>query len=123
MIDAIVAWAAHFDGALAGFLLVALGALAVLLRFHADPARQNFDLSDLWMENGRVSKISVFIVGAFLVTSWVIVHLTFADKMTEGYFTIYVGAWIAPIITRIIKGASPTEKETGKETQTNPEPS
>lgn len=96
---------------LAGLLVIGLLILLVLFRWHADASRKNFDLSDLWMENGRVSKLALMLLGSFVVTSWIMVHLTLTAKMTEGYLTTYGAIWIAPMLARILKGTPPTTKE------------
>jgi hypothetical protein len=62
----------------------------------------DFNLFDLLMENGRVSKIAVAFMLVLGVSTWVIVHLTINGKLTEGYFTIYTGAWIAPLVAKVV---------------------
>lgn len=71
-----------------------------LYRLHRDPA-VNFNLIDLIMENGRVSKVSCLVMGAFTVHTWIMVSLT-PDKMSEMYLTIYGATWVAPLLTRMI---------------------
>jgi hypothetical protein len=92
-------------------LLLAILVAISLWRFHRDPTRTNFDLTDLLIENGRLSKIAVAFLTTLMVTTWMMIYMTMNKTMTEGYFTLYAGAWIAPIVARILKGAPPTEKE------------
>lgn len=61
-----------------------------------------FDILDLLMENGRISKAAVVMMGSFALTTWIMISLTSTDKLTEGYLGIYVGAWIAPVVVRLI---------------------
>jgi hypothetical protein len=89
-------------------MILTLVLFIILLSFwraHRDP-NINFNFYDFILENGRPSKLSFVLMGAFLVTTWIVFHLTLSGKITEGYFTIYGGLWIAPILTRIMKGDS-----------------
>lgn len=63
-----------------------------------------FEILDLLMENGRISKAAVVMIGAFILTTWMMVTLTLKDKLTEGYLGIYVAAWITPVVVRLITG-------------------
>lgn len=83
-------------------LLALLAILISLRKMHNDPT-STFDLRDLLMENGRVSKAAAVMMGSFVVTTWIIVYLTLSGKLTEGFLVIYVGAWITPVVTRLIK--------------------
>lgn len=90
----------------AAFSLVAV-LLALLiwrsLRKMHDAPDVTFDLRDLIMENGRVSKAACVMMGAFASTTWFFIYYTLAGKMTEGYFALYGGFWITPVVARIIK--------------------
>ena len=86
--------------ALAAFVLLLL-IWRSLAKMHADES-VNFDLRDLLMENGRVSKAACVMMGAFAVTTWQFVYYTLNGKLTEGYLGIYVAAWIAPVVARLI---------------------
>jgi len=35
------------------------------------------------------------------------VYLTINEKLSEGYFTAYIAAWVAPAVVKLIKGPSP----------------
>lgn len=61
------------------------------------------NLEDLLIgDDGKMSKAAAVMLGAFAMTTWLMVYLTLNAKMTEGYLAIYVGAWIAPTVTRLI---------------------
>ena len=62
----------------------------------------DFDLRDLLMENGKVSKIACTFMAAFALTSWVILKLTLDGKMTEGYLTSYGLMWVAPLVSKVV---------------------
>lgn len=69
------------------------------------------NLEDLLMgDDGKLSKAASVMMGAFAMTTWLMVYLALNNKMTEGYLAIYVGAWIAPTVTRLII-AKPVEAQ------------
>lgn len=61
-----------------------------------------FNLLDLLMENGRVSKIAVAFMLVLGVTTWVTIHLTLSGRLTEGYLGLYLGAWVVPLIAKVV---------------------
>ncbi len=103
-------------------VIFALGALAAagfiwrsLRRMH-DATDINFNLRDLLMENDRVSKAACVMMGAFAATTWQFIYYTLNGKLTEGYLGIYVAAWIAPVVARLI--AKPESGATQVTTET-----
>lgn len=91
------------------------------LRTLHSAADVNFDLRDLLMENGRVSKAACVMMGAFAATTWHFIYYSLNGKMTEGYAVIYVGAWITPVVARLItrgEGGAPTTVTATTETTT-----
>ena len=72
----------------------------------------DFDLFDLIMENGRVSKVAVAFMVTLAVTSWILLRLTLDGKLTEAYFGAYGAFWIAPIIARLFSAQSTTSIST-----------
>lgn len=82
-------------------LLVALIIMISLRRMHNDAS--TFDLRDLLVENGRVSKAAAVMMGSFAATTWAFIYLTLAGKLTEGIFGLYAATWIAPVVSRLIK--------------------
>ena len=86
-----------------------IGVLAILwsvYRLHKSPD-VDFNLLDLLMENGRVSKVSCEMMWSFALHSWVMIDLEVHGKMTEGYLTIYGATWVAPLIARIFTAPKP----------------
>lgn len=97
-------------------LMMAVLAVGIsLFHFHRSGRWQQFCLLDLLMENGRISKFSCILMGAFLMTTWVIVYLAAAGKLTEGYFGLYIGAWITPSVAKLLKGTTPPAAELDQE--------
>ena len=92
------------DGAL---LIVALSIAWSFYRAHRsnDDAFKHFNLLDLLMENGRVSRLASVFLGSFLVSSWIMVRMTIDGKMTELIFAAYGAMWVAPIIAKLFSPA------------------
>lgn len=67
----------------------------------------SFNVFDLIMENGRLSRLACVFMGSFGVSSWIMMRLTIDGKMTEGLFMAYGGVWVAPIIAKLFSNASP----------------
>lgn len=91
-------------------LLVALAVMVSLRRMHNDPS-STFDLRDLLMENGRVSKAAAVMMGSFAATTWFFVYYAITGRMTEGYFALYTAAWIAPVVARLIKSNGSAQQQ------------
>ncbi len=92
----------------AAILIITIVVCWSLYRAHKDRnGLSHFNLFDLLVENGRVSKVSCIVMGAFGVSSWVILRLTIDGKLTEGYLTIYNAAWVAPLIAKMFSPPPP----------------
>lgn len=67
--------------------------IGVLIQWHR--ANDNFHLQQMLVDNvtGRVSIEKVGYMTALAVGSWGFIALTLHDKMTEGYFTAYLGVF------------------------------
>lgn len=103
------------------WMVIALVAALIIMtytlyRAQKDPNRV-FDVYDLVMENGRLSRQACVMMGSFVTTSWMMIQLTVNGKLTEGYLGLYSAAWIAPTVTRMIVGGNAPavpKTETGK---------
>jgi len=88
--------------------VLAFALLAVLVTlFRRDRnAHSAIDLEDLLIgEDGKLSKSACVLLGSFLMTTWVIVYLTYTGKLTDMYFATYVTAWVTPTVTKLIVNA------------------
>lgn len=94
-----------------GLLILAMMVAWSFYRAHRNP-QFTFNVFDLIMENGRVSRIACAFMATLLVTSWVIVRLTVEGKLTEGLFTAYVAAWVMPIIAKMFGQPMPVPSTT-----------
>lgn len=88
---------------LALLAVVGLFIIWTIYRAHKDKDFA-FNLFDLIMENGKVSKISCAFMLTLVFSTWLMLDLTLNGKMTEGYFTTYGALWISPLVARVIFG-------------------
>jgi hypothetical protein len=81
--------------------VLAIGALLIMFSFWR--AHKNhgidFDLLDLLKQNGRASKVSVIIMGAFIMSTWVVANRELSGTLTADFFGLYLAAWVSPLIT------------------------
>ena len=90
------------DGAM---LIVALAIAWSLYRAHRSP-QVTFDLFDLLMEHGRVSRIACAFLATLVTTTWIMVRLTIDMKMSAEYFMAYGAMWVAPIVAKLFSPAN-----------------
>lgn len=86
--------------------VLAIAAIAVLVSLirRGRAVHSSINLEDLLLgEDGRISKAACVMLGSFLMTTWVIVFLTYTGNLTEGYYTAYLAAWVAPTIAKVFK--------------------
>lgn len=83
-----------------------IGVAVIVFSFWRAQKRPDFafDLFDLVMEGGRVSKIAVAFMLVLVVTTWVIINMAIKGTLTEGIFAIYVGGWVTPLVAKVIFG-------------------
>lgn len=92
--------------ALDGAMLIISVAIAYSL-YRANRDMTTFNLIDLLMENGRVSRIACAFLTTLIVTSWIMVTLTVLGKMSEGYMATYGAMWVTPIVAKLFSTAPP----------------
>lgn len=80
--------------------VIVVGIVVSFYRYQKDPVN-TFNILDLLLENGRVSRLATAFMATLVVTSWVIIKLAVDGKMTEGYLMAFGGMWIAPIISKM----------------------
>lgn len=95
-------------------LFIGVVVLVVLLIARSLTRRDRDSCSDIKLEDlllgedGKISKAACVMFGAFVLSTWVIAYLTATAKLTEGYFTAYLGAWVAPTVAKLIFTKGPT---------------
>jgi len=90
-------------------VILAFGVLIMLFSFWTTHKNKSnsFNAFDLIMHEGRVDKIAVSYMLVLILSSWIMVDLQVNAKMTEGYLGIYVGAWIVPLVSKVVvKGSN-----------------
>jgi hypothetical protein len=87
-------------------IILAVGILVMLASVWRAHRTQGFEFNafDLIMSGGRVDKIAVSFMLVLILSSWIMLDLQINGKMTEGYLGIYVGAWIAPLVSKVVVG-------------------
>jgi hypothetical protein len=85
-------------------VLLGSGLLVLLFSFwRAHVAYGNaFNLFDLIMEDGKISRVALWFMIAGAVSTWVIVDMQIKDKLTEGIFGLWLTAWVAPLIAKMV---------------------
>lgn len=91
--------------------VIVAGIVLSFYRYQKNPAN-TFNILDLLMENGRVSRLAAAFMMTLVVTSWVMIKLTVDGKMTEGYLMAFGGMWIAPIISKMFATNTATATST-----------
>ena len=89
-----------------------------IYRAHADPNNQ-FNLLDLIMENGRVSRIGFGYMFALVVTSWVLIIAARSGRMSiDVIYSAYCAAWVGPIVARMFNAQPSVKTTTSSTTET-----
>ena len=91
--------------------VIVIGIAVSFWRYQNDPAN-NFNLLDLLMEHGRLSRLAMAFDAAVVVTAWIMLKLVVDGKMTEGYLAIYGGFWVAPILAKMFATNNATTSST-----------
>jgi hypothetical protein len=74
-----------------------------------------FNLFDLVMENGRLSRIGFAFIVALFVTSWVLIRVARDGKMTDLLYAAYGTMWVAPIVAKLFSSQPPAGTTTTTE--------
>lgn len=95
--------------------ILAVAAIMVVVSFWRAHNRPGFDFNafDLIMENGKVSKIAFAFMLVLGVSTWVIVTLAIKDKLTDGMFGLWLGAWVTPLVAKVVFNKTDMPPETG----------
>lgn len=80
-----------------GFIIIGVSVWHVQRR-----ADLSFDLLDLLVENGRVSKIAIAFMLVLIVSTWVIVDQQISGNLTEGIFGMWLAAWVTPLVAKVV---------------------
>lgn len=97
-------------GMLAALLVLALIALGYIIR-QSRRSDSPISLEDLLLERGpggdkQLSKIAFYLLGAYVVSSWVVVYQLTLGTLTDVTFGAYLAAWVAPLLAKIVKNGN-----------------
>jgi len=81
-------------------LLVMLMVIWSLYRAHINESMTQFNLFDLVMENGRVSKVACIFVGSWFVCTWAFLRHTSKTGLDVGLLSAYGAIFVTPLIVR-----------------------
>lgn len=90
--------------------ILAFAILAILwvLERRNKSATSKIHLDDLLIgTDGKASKAAFVMGGSFIVTSWIVIFQTLNKTLSDLTFAAYIGAWVVPAVTALIKGPSP----------------
>lgn len=90
-------------------IILATVAALIVISFYRAHRTPGFDFNafDLIMNKGKVDKIAVSYMLVLGVSTWIMIDLQINGKMTEGYFLAYIGAWIAPLVSKVAFNKEP----------------
>ncbi len=85
-------------------IILAFGAVVVVISFWRAHRKPEFEFNafDLIMENGRVSRLALWFNISGAVSTWVIIDLETKDRLTDGMFGLWLGAWVGSIIAKLV---------------------
>ena len=82
------------------FLLAVLLVLVTLWVWHRSKD-SDVDLSDLLMENGKLSRLAFTWLGSFMVMSFGFVYAVLLGTLSDIYAALYAATWAVPIVTKM----------------------
>ncbi len=85
-------------------LAVASAALVFSFWYAHKSQLVSFSAFDLIMVDGKVDRIAFAFMLVLAVSTWVVVDLQMKSKMTEGYFGLFISAWIVPLVAKMVFG-------------------
>ena len=87
-------------------LLVAALVLLGAWKLHKDES-SSFNILDLVLDGGRLSRLACVFIGAFAVASWVMIRVALDGKMTDAYLLAYGAIFVAPIVAKLFSAPPP----------------
>lgn len=105
------------------FFVLVVFLISVLARWQRDRVGDyaNFDISDVIMKNGRVSRDALFEWIGVIALTFVLIHQEFKDVVTDWFVLAYVGAVLAKGLTNLVKGNVSLPRDLGPPSASPPE--
>ena len=79
--------------------------------YKAQKGDNDFNLFDLLMKNGRLSKVACVFMGSWGAMTFVFIGLYLSSKMTEAIYMAYGTVCFAPLIAQMFSTPPPKEKK------------
>jgi hypothetical protein len=102
--------------------VLGVGLILILWGLHrrSKSAMSKISLDDLLIgEDGKISKAAAVMTGSFVLTSWVVVFQTLNKSLSDATFGLYIGTWVVPVVTKLLKGPVPPVSSTETTIVTN----
>ncbi len=99
---------------LAIFVIVILWSLYVAHRHRTN----KFDAFDLIMENDAASVTRVAFMLVLGVSTWIVVDTRLKGQLDVGMFGLWLGAWVTPLVARVVFGRKDPPAAVAEETTT-----
>ena len=96
------------------FLLAVLLVLVTLWVWHRSKDSA-VDLTDLLMENGKLSRLAFTWLGSFMVMSFGFVYAVLLGNLSDIYAALYAATWAVPIVTKMFAIKHPAVEQPTKE--------
>ena len=84
--------------------------IIVSLWFIEKDEESPYSITDLSVENGKLSEQKLSRMGAWVVSTWGFVYLVATQNLSEWYFVGYMGTWVASAILSSRFGHNPDDK-------------
>lgn len=81
-----------------------VGVIVIGLSFWKAQKREDFNLLDMLMENGKVSRIAFWYMVSGAVSTWVVIDLQIKGKLDGTMFGLWLTAWVGPLIAKLVFG-------------------
>lgn len=96
-----IPWLGLFGALFLGLLIWSL------IAAHRDP-QSEVNVFDVVMTDGRLDPLKVMCMGGFFFITWTMARLVLADRITEGYLSLYMASCFTPVLIRLF---APKDKQ------------
>jgi hypothetical protein len=91
-------------------VLLGLAFLSIIFAFwRAHKLRTDFDIVDLVMQDGKISRIGTAFMLTLLVSSWVIINKQMKGELDSTTFSLWMAAWVGPLVARVVTNSFSTK--------------
>jgi hypothetical protein len=80
---------------LLGVLFITTLALGYVIHHLNSCKNSKFVFEDLFLKEDKADPEKLILLGAFVASTWALIYLTAQDKLTEWFYTAYIGSFVA----------------------------